>query len=162
MPWGSEDNRPMNDTGAASKIEPINPGAFAACVAWAVVVALGGGISCGWLMTRVGTPGAIGLMILGIVAGLVAWRIGRRTSSRVGAMLAVAVLIAFVIANLWWLRYTDFVRGQNADTWLDALQMFLTLPQIAPTRFFMSLVCACFGAYNAYSGAGRRWHRTSD
>ena len=137
----------------------LTPPQLALCIAWAIVVALGGGILCGWLMVRFGTFGAIGLMLLGILAGMVAWQITRRGNRSVGWMLVAAVLVALVLANMVWLRYANFILGDNAKTWLEAAQQCFQLFNTNPQHFFITTVCAGFGAYNAYSSAGSRWHR---
>jgi hypothetical protein len=139
-----------------------SPAQIALCVLWAIVVAIGGGLLSGWLMTRFGTVGAIGLMLLGIPAGLVAWRITRRVWPPAGWMLIAALLVAFALANMFWLRYANFARGDNAKTWGEAIKMLFMLMNTSPQHFFITLVCAGFGAYNAYSSAGSRWHRVRE
>ena len=146
----------MNTSPAAGEMTTPQ---IAMCIAWAIVVAVGGGILCGWLMVRFGTFGAAGLMGLGILAGMVAWQITRRGTPWVGWMLVVAVLLALVLANMFWLRYANFAVGQNAKSWWDAAKGVFNLPNTAGTHCFITIVCAAFGAYNAYSSAGSRWHK---
>ena len=127
-----------------------------------MIVAIGGGILCGWLMVRFAQFGAIGLMLLGILAGMVAWQLTKRSSPAIGWMLVAALCVAWVVANMFWLRYATFVRGENATTWLEAFLRTWTLFNFSPTHFFITVVCAGFGAYNAYSSAGSRWHRVRE
>jgi hypothetical protein len=145
----------MDKDASSTSALSLSPLAMALSVAWAVVVAIGGGVLVGALMARFGLLGILGFWVLGIVAGFVARQINRRGIPWVGWMLVGAVMLAFFIGECYWLRYAKFVRNDGAGSWLEALQMFFS--QMGRTQFLLALVCAGMGAYNAYQAAGSRW-----
>jgi uncharacterized membrane protein len=99
------------------------------------------------------------LLLLGILAGVVSRRITQRGIVWVGVMQAAAILLAWFLAAAYWLRYAKFARGDGADTWLEAMQMFFTLPAVASQFFYVGLICTVLGAISAYMRAGSSWNR---
>jgi hypothetical protein len=134
---------------------PLTPAATAVCIAWAVVVAIGGGLLIGWLLTtRNGLFGNIGFMVLGFVAGWVARKFNGRGVPWVGVALAVSIIVSFVIAEIAWLHWAGI---DGAETWAGAARLALTLPDIGTGVFLLGLLCALFGAYSAWWWGGSRW-----
>jgi hypothetical protein len=128
-----------------------------AAIGWAIVVAVVGGILCGWTVVIFGRMGLISLLLLGILAGVVSRRITGRGWMWVGIVQAAAVILAWFLADIYWLRYAEFAVGEGADSWLEAMQMFFTLHDLAPQFFFVGLVCTALGAISAYMRAGSKW-----
>ena len=107
-------------------------------VAWAFVVAIGGGFLCGWLIGQFGSVGSSGLYPLGIAGGHVSTRLtGGRAVPLLGWVLVAALAIALFIAEVYWIRF--YIVGVNG--WVDAVK---TLPDFvlqAKTDVFVAAIC---------------------
>jgi hypothetical protein len=133
-----------------AKLSPLQT---ALCIAWAIVIAIAGGLLIGWLLTwRV--YGNIGFLILGFVAGWVARKINGRGVPWVGVMLVAAMFVAFYVAEMSWLHWAGF---KGAETWAGAARMVFTLPVDGTHAFAIGLFCTLFGAYSAWWWGGSRW-----
>lgn len=138
--------------------QPLSLPTVLAAIGWAIVVAVVGGIASGWTVVKFGIMGLVSLLLLGILAGVVSRRITGRGVVWIGAMQAAAILLAWYLADVYWLRYAKFVGDDGAETWLEAMQMFFTLHDVASRFFFVGLVCTLLGAVSAYMRAGSKWN----
>lgn len=126
------------------KSSPVeSPAKRALSVAWASVVALAGGVACGWCLDRYGTLGAISLWPLGAIAGFIAVRL--KLSGRFCAWaLVAACLVAFVVAETCWIRWHE-EKG-----WWDAVRYWPTFITEYEVPVLVGIVLAAFGAESAF------------
>ena len=126
---------------------------MAVAICWAVLVAIGGGLICGWLIARYGEFGAIGLWGCGVVAGLVARRI-TGPSRHVAILLVIACVTALLVAETWWIHEQ---WNPSPKSWIAAAAL---LPEFA-TNFQISALVAVlfcgFGAHSAWTQLGRQY-----
>lgn len=127
-----------------TKRPPIEPPAKrAVAVVWAVVVALVGGVACGWCLDRYGTLGAISLWPLGAIAGFIAARL--KLSGRFcGWALVAACLMAFLVAETYWIRWHE------AEDWWEAVRYWPTFITEYEVPVLVGIVLAAFGAESAF------------
>jgi hypothetical protein len=132
----------------------VSPVRIVAAIAWAVVVAVGGGLACGWLIMRYGEFGSIGLWGCGVIGGFVARKITGKGSQAVGIALVIACVLAALLAETWWIREN---WNPPPTDWLDA---FSKLPDFAKNFQISALTAAlfcAFGAHSAWRQMGRRY-----
>lgn len=120
-------------------------------VAWAVVVALAGGLACGWCLDRYGTLGAISLWPLGAIAGFIAARL-KLSGWFCGWALVAACLVAFLVAETCWIRWHE------AEDWWEAVRYWPTFITEYEVPVLVGTVLAAFGAESAFRQTRRRNH----
>jgi len=117
----------------------------AAALLWASVVAVAGGLACGWLIMRYGELGAIGLWGCGALGGFVARRITGSRSRAVAIALVAACVLALLLAETWWIHENWNAPPQG---WSAAISL---LPEFAKSFQISGLVAALFCAFGAHS-----------
>lgn len=150
---------------AAVQIPQSVPAAFG----WAAVVASGGGLGCGFLMsqlsknTQYGILGGLLLWGLGALAGIVCRKITKAPHRAAAWAIVVACVLAFGIAEVSWCHWTFKIRDEATDefrpqTWIDS---FTRGPKLlwreAPISLLLAAVSCAFGAHDAYRRAGKRY-----
>jgi hypothetical protein len=73
-----------------------------------------------------------------------------------GWALGVAVLLAMVIAQIWWIKHAGW---HNAKNWGDAIKTWPQMFDKAQVDLFIGVICAALGAHSAYWRAGKRFRR---
>jgi hypothetical protein len=143
-----------SSTGSISD-ESLPPQILASGLAWALVVAIGGGWICGVLLLKYRMLGFLSLMVIGVLGGAVSRRISRRSVRLLGGALAVAVLIAMVLGQVYWLRY----GVRDVEAWGQAFAAWPTMVTSPGYRnsTIIALICAALGAHSAYWRAGKRF-----
>lgn len=115
-------------------------------VAWAVVVALAGGLACGWCVSKFAEWGSISLWALGFVAGLATRRL--QLAGRFSAWaLAIACIVAYVVAETCWLRWNT--KNGEEGWWASICLWPLFLDEYTISAL-IGAVFAAFGAESAY------------
>ncbi len=123
-------------------------------LAWAVVVATGGGFACGAIFLRFGDLACLGLWPMGVLAGWVGRKIIVHPNRLVGRALAGACVAAgfvYLVCRVHW----GIVGGD--ESWLAAIEL---LPRFLQERWLAGLMIACFtyfGAQAAYSQTAVRF-----
>jgi MFS family permease len=145
---------------APADIEPLAPHVLPAGIAWAVVVAIGGGWITGVLVAWHFPLGFLGLMAVGVLGGVVSRRISRRAIPLLGWALVLAVFLALILAQIYLVRY----RFKDVETWSQAIEAW---PALITSRHYglanlVALMCAGLGAHSAYWRAGKRFRRVMD
>lgn len=126
--------------------------AVAAC--WAVIVAAAGGLAFGWLSGQFGQYGAIGLWGVGAIAGAGSRKITREPSVIAAWCQVAACALALVIGQVCWLHWNT-VQGE--ESWLAAVSLLVTYFQKYQLTAAIEALFAGFGAYSAYTTAGKRY-----
>jgi hypothetical protein len=117
-------------------------------IGWSLLVALGGGFACGWCISELGTTGAVFLAACGGLAGFVSRKITRRANTLAGICQAVAICVAFGIAETCWLHWHTR-NGQ--PSWWAAIRVWpIFLREYTIAAGFAAAFAAC-GAWWAYS-----------
>lgn len=151
MSSGESDPSVVSSTKAAPH-EMLQRSALSA--AWALIVALAGGVACGWCIDRYGTLGAFTLWPLGVGAGFVAARM-KLSGRSCGWALVVACLAGFLVAETYW------IRSNKVETWRDAVSYWPTFISKYEVPALVGLVFAAFGAESAFRQTRRhvaqRW-----
>ena len=125
-------------------------------MAWAVVVATGGGFVCGLAIDRYGELGSITLWAMGAFAGYVAQKILGGRSRVVGAVLVVSCVSVFVISETCWIHWNI---KQGADSWLAAFRLLPTFVQEYERAALFGAIVTALGAWSAYSQTALRYRR---
>ncbi|HVX14134.1 MAG TPA: hypothetical protein VHC22_23310 [Pirellulales bacterium] len=124
---------------------------------WALVVALGGGLACGWcITTRFGELGAVSLIACGMLAGSVSRKITGRASVAAGTLQAIGVCLAFIVAETCWLHWKT---ENGAASWSDAIRFWPAFLREYTLSVLIGASCAGYGAWSAYglaTDAGQR------
>ncbi|MBI3467823.1 MAG: hypothetical protein HY000_32845 [Planctomycetes bacterium] len=131
-----------------------SPVRVAAALVWAVVVAIVGGLACGWLIMRYGEFGTVGLWGCGAIGGFVARRMTGKGSKPVAIALVIACVLALLLAETWWIREN---WNPPPKDWVSAVSK---LPEFAKGFQISALVAAlfcAFGAHSAWRQMGRRY-----
>jgi hypothetical protein len=121
---------------------------------WALVVAIGGGFACGWLMTWHPILGAIALWPLGAAGGYVSRRLTVGPSRFAAWCLVAACAVALLVAQICWIHWNMELRD---DRWDTAIAWIGKYYQRFGFNALIEAICAAFGAFSAYSTAGRRY-----
>jgi hypothetical protein len=137
--------------------DALPPYVLPAALGWAAVVAIGGGLACGLLIMKFGVLGNVGLMVIGVLGGVVARKISRQAVPLIGWALVVAVFVAMIIAQCYWIKQSGI--WQDVSTWFDALRAWPQMFQKSQTSMLVGVVCAGMGAHSAYWRAGKRFRR---
>lgn len=117
---------------------------------WSLIVALGGGLACGWCISEFGATGAISLAACGGLAGYASRKITRRASKPAGLCQVLAVCVAFGIAETCWLHWNT---RNGEPSWWAAVRLWpLLLREYTIDVAFAAAFTAC-GAWWAYSAA---------
>jgi hypothetical protein len=92
-----------------------------------------------------------------VLGGVVSRKISQKAIPLLGWALVVAVLLALVLAQIYFVRY----RFKDVDTWFDAIAAWPAMITSGQFNYsnFLGLVCAGFGAHSAYWRAGKRFRR---
>jgi hypothetical protein len=123
-------------------------------IGWALIMAIAGGFACGWLMTWHPLVGAIALWPLGSVGGNGSRRLTIGPSLPAAWCLVTACVVAMLIAQVCWLHWNT-VQGE--DGWGAAIELLGTYYRNYSTNALIEACFAAFGAFAAYSSAGRRY-----
>ena len=123
-------------------------------VLWAIVVAVLGGYVCGVALSRFQVFGGIALWGLGALAGCVGRKILGAPSRPVAWCLVAACAVAFVFAEVCWLRW-ETVQGEEG--WWAAAGFFLQFVRQAPVPAFIGGIFTCMGALSAFQQTARRY-----
>jgi hypothetical protein len=155
MSSGQEAN-PYQPPLAASAQRPGDgpPRRLPSAIGWAVFVAIAGGFACGWLMTLHPLVGAIALWPLGAVGGNGSRRLTVEPSRLAAWCLVAACIAAMLVAQVCWLHWKT-VQGE--DGWGAAIKLLGTYFKEYQTSALIEACFAAFGAFAAYSSAGRRY-----
>ena len=121
---------------------------------WAIVVAVAGGYGCGLVVAKFGLLGTISLWALGAFAGAIGRKIIGSSCRPIGWMLVVACVVAYFIAELFWVRWNT-VQGQEG--WMAAMQMMPTFFEEYSQSAFVGGIFAVFGAMSAYRQTAVRY-----
>jgi len=117
-------------------------------IAWSVVMALGGGLACGWCISRFGELGAVSIVVCGALAGYVSRKIMRHASKAAGICQAIGVCIAFAIAETCWLHWNT----ENGEpSWWAAIRVW---PLFLSEYTLSALIGAASTAYGAWLAYG--------
>jgi hypothetical protein len=120
------------------------------------VVAVGGGLISGVLIMKFGPIGNLALMAIGVLGGAVSRRISEKAVPLLGWALVVAVLLAMVLAQVYWIKHAP---GWKVDTWMEAFATWPQMFQKSQMSMLIGVLCAGFGAHSAYWRAGKRFRR---
>ncbi len=138
-------------------LSPKDRWTLVGAAAWALVVAFGGGFACGWCISTLGTFGAVSLVVCGVLAGWVSRKITERASVSAGTLQAIAVCVAFFVAETCWLHWNT---RQGEPGWLDAIRVWPLFVSEYTASVFIGAACAGYGAWSAYgSAAGGEYRR---
>lgn len=127
--------------------------ALPAALAWAVVVAVAGGLGCGWLISQFGVLGTLGLWMLGVIAGSVSCRITLGPHRAAAWSLVVACALAAVLAEVAWLHWNT---KQGEEGWLKAVGLLPVLIKEFTLSVIVATVMTACGAHSAWWLAARR------
>ena len=148
------DNEQRNLTGeSGSPFDETASSDTMISAALGVATALGGGFLCGWMIDQFAPVGSISLWALGFVSGLAANKFTQSRSNTMACTLVVACVLAFVVAEVCWIRWNI----QGVETWTDAIAKFpLFLKQFRIDAFIAALF-TFFGCQAIYrqTAAGR-------
>jgi hypothetical protein len=136
--------------------EMLAPYVLPAGLAWAVVVAIAGGLISGVLIMKFGRLGNLALMAIGVLGGVVSRKISRKAVPLFGWALVAATFLAMVLAQVYWIKHEP---AWHVDTWMEAFVAWPKMFSKSQTPMFLGLICAGFGAYSAYWRAGKRFRR---
>ena len=133
-------------------------------IAWAVLVAIGGGYLCGLAISRFGEFGSIALWPLGAVAGYVGRKIIGQPNRGVAWMLVAACVIAFLLAEVCWIRWCWPFWGEGEGSWSEAVMLLPTFLQKYQMTVLIAAVFTFFGALAAYrqTAVRYRWVRVEE
>ena len=121
--------------------------------ALALMTAALGGFLCAKAIDRFGEIGAISIWALGWVVGTAAKQVMSRPRKFVGYALAVAVIIAFLVAEVAWIRWNI----KDVEGWGQAIGLLPMFFQQFQWSALLGAIFAFFGASTAYSKAGVRY-----
>lgn len=121
--------------------------------ALALVTVLLGGYLCAKAIDNFGEMGAVSLWLLGWVAGVSAKQAMSRPRKVVGYAMAVAVVLAFLFAEVAWIRWNI----KDIDGWGQAIGMLPVFFQQFQMSALAAGIFAFFGASTAYRSAGVRY-----
>lgn len=123
-----------------------SPAKRAGSVAWAIVVAMLGGVACGWCMSKYNDLGAPSLWALGCLAGVTARRL--QLSGRFNAWaLAIACLVAYGVAETCWLRWNT---KNGEEGWWASICLWPLFLNEYTISALIGIVFAAFGAESAF------------
>lgn len=145
-----------SSTPTPADLPELAPHILPSGLAWAVVVAIGGGLITGVLIMKFGLLGNLALMAIGVLGGAVSRRISGKAVPLLGWALVIAVLLAMVVAQVYWIKHeTDW----KVETWVEAFATWPQMFQKSQMPMLIGVLCAGFGAHSAYWRAGKRFHR---
>lgn len=130
---------------------PVSTSLMALC--WAVLVASGGGIACGWLISVNSLWGCLGLYALGYVGGAVSRKITGQAAPLCGWLQAAAIVFAMLFAFTFFLRF----EFEGIDTWFTAIRKLPQFVEEFSTTAAIGVLCTGLGAHRAFRRAGRRY-----
>ena len=137
-----------------SSQEPLSSQQATLISLWSTVVAFVGGCLCGLVISEFGTLGAASLWLLGEAAGAVGKKIVPQKNKMVGFVLAIACLVSFVVAEVWWLRWNT-VQGE--ESWIVAVRLLPTFVKEYTRSTIIGAIFAAIGANAAYRHMARRY-----
>jgi len=131
---------------------------IAAAILWAIVVAVVGGLACGWLIMRFGEWGSVGLWACGVIGGYVARKITGCRSRAVAIALVAACVVALLLAETWWIR-----RNWNPppQDWAGAIRLLPEFAERFHISVFIAVLFCAFGAHSGWLQMGRRYRRVA-
>lgn len=112
-----------------------------------------GGFLCARAIDNFGEIGAVALWVLGWSAGTAAKQVMSRPRKLVGYALAIAVIIAFLVAEVAWIKWNI----KDVEGWGQAIGLLPMFCQQFQWSALLGAICAFFGASTAYSTAGVRY-----
>jgi hypothetical protein len=132
---------------------PLPNSALLLAVAWSVIVALLGGVTCGWCISHFGEVGALALAANGALAGYVSHKITRRGNRLAAVSVVIGACVAFFVAETCWLHW-DTVQGEAS--WGEAIRLW---PLFVREYQLSALIGAGSTAYGAWCAYGYATHR---
>jgi hypothetical protein len=142
------------DRATSSDAEQPAASRVALAIVWALVVAVAGGLACGWMFDRFGEFGSISLWGLGALAGVVSRKITRVASPLAAWSHVTACVLALLFSIVCWIRWNIVLKP---DTWEQAIA---TLPAFVDQYQRAALIATLFTAFGAYAAwwrAGARY-----
>jgi len=121
-------------------------------VGLAIVGVLLGGYLCGCVIDQFGSIGSVSIWALG---GVLGWAAGKilAPNTTVGYVLATAVVLAFFVAEICWIKWNIV----GVETWIDAAKKLPLFFRTYRIDSFITGLMAFFGASSAYRQAGSRY-----
>ena len=152
---------------AASAVppSPTTPRLVPVAIAWAVVVAVVGGVLTAQLMLHLNASfiGTVLLWGVGAVGGFVSRKITAAASPLAGYCLVAACVLSMCIADVVWhhgaVTIPDPVTRERRDpTWQESVQRVPKyLMNEKQATLLLGVICTIFGAQSAYWQAGKRY-----
>ncbi len=136
-----------------SRLEDTSSSDTIVSAAVGLATALGGGCLCGLMIDQFAPVGSISLWALGFVSGFAATKLTQRRSNATACILAVACILAFVVAEVCWIRWNI----QGVESWTDAITKFPRFLKQFRIDAFIAVVFTFFGCQAIYrqTAAGR-------
>lgn len=133
-------------------------------IAWAVLVAVGGGYVCGLAICQFAALGSITLWPLGAVAGYVGLKIIGQPNRVAAWILVVACAIAFPLAEICWIRWCWPLWGEGQGSWPEAIALLPTFIKGNQIPALIAAIFTFFGAMAAYrqTAVRYRWVRVEE
>ena len=116
-----------------------------------VATALLGGYLCGLMIDHFAPVGSISLWALGFIAGFAATKLTHRRSNATACILVVACALAFIVAEICWIRWNI----QGVETWTDAIAKFPLFLKQFRLDAFIAVIFTFFGGQSAYRQTAR-------
>lgn len=132
---------------------------LAIAIAWAAIVAIGGGFACGWCVSQFGEFGSLSLAACGALAGYVSRKITRRPSRLAGTCQVTATCVAFFIAETCWLHW----KTRNGEaSWAAAISVWPLFIREYQLSALIGAAATAYGAWCAYGYATAADYRAAE
>ena len=139
-------------TGSSSINQPQSLGL---ALLWIAFIGLIGALACSWMIVQFGEIGSLSFWALGALGGYGCRRITRIACPLAGWLMVIVCVVVLVVSDVSWIHFKT-IKGAEGG-WVKSITL---LPAFVRTYKYAAVAGALFtgfGAYSAYSQAGRRY-----